>query len=303
MFWAEKPGFCGIQEVNQARVFCYRQAFNLDANGRKNGNKPVTFGRIGYWAAFKGLSVVSIPANIAGVGAGCIGMVATAVVVGGLKIAIYAVTGNKPQFSSGFPECKDRTQHSLGHIKNVLSEQVSEWMELTCFIAGRIFLGLNVAVKGEANFRYSQLKVPFPVNILDRMTAAYRIDWLDSDRSFKQIAMHATLSAINIPANMAAAACSAIAFAFFTSAMSAKAAIYAGTGLEIPVTTFAAKSFAISLRAGGNVYTDARDCAYDVAAALRNVAQAFKVTNVLDKIHQLWIYIPKAMFERPVADV
>jgi hypothetical protein len=113
--------------------------------------------------------------------------------------------------------------------------------------------------------------------------------------------MHAMFSAVNIPLNAIACACASIAFAFFSTQFLLSAAIKATTDLELPGTTSCVKMLFISINSAHNIYTDARDMAYDTAATLRKAAQKLKLNNALDRIQQLWLYIPRALFERSVS--
>lgn len=298
MSWTEKPGFWGIQQINVSREYSFRAAYNLNQFQRKNQDKPLTWQRVGHWINYRGLSVASVPANLLGFATGMIGMLTTALTVGTLKVAIYAITGKRPAFSSGFPECKDRTEHSAAHLWKIVKEVSFEIFEALAFILKRLRKGLFYAAKGEKDVQFASEKTPYPASVLDGVTDAYRIDWVKSDRSFKDIGMHTLLSTINIPMNIVAAACSKVAFSIFLVITIAKALVKAGTNLEIPGKTYTAKSLSITIKCMKNVFVDLRDTAYDSAAAIRKTAQALKINNIFEKIQQLWIYIPQAVIER-----
>lgn len=94
-----KFGFPGIQQLNDFRVN------NLFVNSHDPQNGPAL--QFGYWMAHKAVSVISFPANVAGMGLGLAGMVVPGCFLGLVKVAVFAATlGNyKPTFSTGFIRC------------------------------------------------------------------------------------------------------------------------------------------------------------------------------------------------------
>ena len=107
-------GFPILEQLNDARYKLFETS-----HGEKDA--PIRFAS---WLGQKAMTVITMPANVVGVGVGIVGMVGTACTVGLLKVAIYAVTFEKPQFSSGFMWFGENTMNAAAHIAINMGELV-----------------------------------------------------------------------------------------------------------------------------------------------------------------------------------
>jgi hypothetical protein len=107
-------GFPGLEQLNKARNELWYAS---------HGESDVGI-RFGSWLGHKTLTVITLPANVAGVTIGIAGMIGTACTLGTLKVGIFAATlGNvRPDFSIGFIWCLERTVHSIIHLGLNLGE-------------------------------------------------------------------------------------------------------------------------------------------------------------------------------------
>jgi hypothetical protein len=110
-------GFPVLEELNQARSELF------DTSHKKKEQQAVKFTS---WLGHKALTVVSLPANLAGVGLGAAGMAVTASTLGVLKVAIYAMSlGNvKPSFPTGFIWSAERGINAGAHFAMNLGEVI-----------------------------------------------------------------------------------------------------------------------------------------------------------------------------------
>ncbi len=109
-------GFPIISQLNHARkeLWSYHDS--------KNNLSPSD--KVGRWLGHKAVTVISIPANIAAVGLGVLGMATTACTIGAAKTFIFAFTLGriKPEFPTGFLWFGERTYSSIGQVLSNLYE-------------------------------------------------------------------------------------------------------------------------------------------------------------------------------------
>lgn len=245
-------GFPGLRQMNQTRHSCYDIAVNKE--DKDGEDKPKAGKRIGCWAAHKGLTVVCLPANAVGIAVGIAGMVATAFFVGGIVKPAIGLFKEKPQFTSGAEFCYKATGHSFKHLFLNLGELAGEGCRIIKFCFLRLEKGIDESTKVEKD--EISWKTPFGIRALNTPTKERRFKFSEEKRSYGKILAHYGLSFINMPVNAIGAGVFGIASAATCSLFIGKSVLYATTGINITVPTYAEQMLASTAVCSANVFLD-----------------------------------------------
>lgn len=126
--------------MNRISGFPIIQQCNIERNKYFNyshDNQGPSFEKFSYWCGHKVLTFPSIPLNVAGVTIACVGMIVTACTIAPFKVLIYAATGQRPQFSTGFVWFGERGVHSVAHL-------VANTYELSYDSCNALYLGYRL---------------------------------------------------------------------------------------------------------------------------------------------------------------
>lgn len=267
--------------------------------------------RVGSWFGHKGIYLLAIPLNAAGLVVGTALTAASTCVVGAIKVVTYMATRGTKQldFGTGFVYFGEKTVlcgvnlvvitiEIFADIYFVFSQAVwgGKWVldklyitslffatlrhsgELIRFTSKRVLAGWNNTKSGEEGVVYQG----FPLlRRVDHLTQIYRIDHAKNQRPLTDILIHYGFSAANIPLNMIACAVATVAAIVFSTFFILKVAISATTTLDIPIPTAAP----YMLKA---MFGTARSVAFDLLTDIADIGfLAFKVTEIAG-INQLF---------------
>lgn len=255
------------------------------------------------WIAHKALTVVCLPINAAAMTIGFSGACVTACVIGGIKVAVFAISlGNyKLPISSRTTWLLERTYSATNEIFNNIGELLFDVLDIgyqgfrvVRWVCRRIWIGLEKASEKESGFTLRE-QILFSHSFLNDATRAYRINTESEDRSLIFIAKHTALSLFNIPVSIVIALGSGIIAPVFTAVYLSKALLYAGTNIHIPVPTYAGKAMEVSFYSGKQAIVDGVDIGRDVYVTLFKISSIFRF-NVLATARDVIFYIPEAIF-------
>lgn len=264
-----------------------------------------TIEKMGNWIAHKAMTVVCLSVNVTAVGAGLTGAVAAGCLVGGIKVAIFALTlGNtKPSFPTGTTWCIERTTtaayevlKNIGELFYDLTDIFYQGFRALRWVFNRLEKGFEKANQNESGFTFSPQFV-FPHTIINDATEKYRIDPNNEDRSMEYIAKHTFCSLINIPASCATALLAGcVAAPLFAAIYLSKALLYAGTNIHIPIPTYLGPAIEVSLSASFVAVYDIINIAADIFVTLYHLARALHLETALATARDVIAYIPEAVF-------
>lgn len=314
-------GLPGIQQLNSYRV-------GLSNGSHSDDNSTVK--KIGCWLQHKVITVICLPANLAGIGITAAAAALSACTLGAFKVAVFAGTaGNvKLHFSTGCAYLLECAVHSSWHEVRNIGELVYDYADLNYqlylgvkwvgralhldavvkavaqlferlfeFIAGRFDKGFAKAKASEIAIR-SNHTTPWPLYYLNDLTKACRIDWSSSCRPAGMIAKHYALSILNIPLNATGAAVSFIASAVFTSFFIGKAVLYALTNINLPVPSFCGPSILYTFEMARNAVLDIGTDAADSFVLIYKATHIIGLTKIVATALDVLKYIPEAVFAR-----
>lgn len=313
-------GFPGIQQLNDTRNDCFKTSHNWD--NLEGDLAPSTAKMIGNWLGQKCLTVISVPANMIGVGIGIAGLIGSACTLGAFKVAVYMFSfGNyKLTFPTGCSWFEEGALHSVVHLAstagelgydtyclglwvgeqlyfgaplNVIFENIGMFFS---FARNRIKNGLDKAMEGEGDYHYTG-ESPHAIRPLTDATKASRVDWNAQERSLENIVDHTLLSIPNIPINAAAALCSGAAAVILGTAFVGKAGLYAATNINIPLPTYACQVSETAYVAGMNVLADVGSDVADVFIVGYKISRAVGINYLAGKVMNAVKYVPEALFD------
>lgn len=309
--------FPGLKTLNEAR----HNWFNEIRDQTNSSSAKVI-----YWSGHKILVLCSLSLNIVAMALGLGLTVTSSLVLGSIKVFIYAFTlgNNKPTFPSGFFYFGERTLMAAAESAFALGEVATDTIELTCkcyktvkrlfnlvhltqlfnttikqvrrglnLMVNHISQGYNVSIKDEKSVVYNGLP---GLSKLEKFTKAYRINFEEKKRPLKEIGIHYLLSAVNIPLQTLACACALVASIVLSTAFMTKVAIYAATGIKLPAPT--AVTYALEALSDTSIIL-AKDIGtdfVDIFIIVHKTSNYLNLTTVFTKALDVVLFVPRAVF-------
>jgi hypothetical protein len=309
------PGFAIVTPLNKWRASCFE--------AEHDRTKPFT-DRATNWFAHKALSVVSLPANTLAAGIGCAGMLASACTLGAFKVLVFAGSlGHiKPEFSTGFIWCAERTYTSLANAVITVGELLYDvanlgyqaylqvkWVflalkldriaqlvkEALIFVGNRIEAGIEISLKDEEPYMDKDFQLPAPIHALNEATER-RSCFTDTNQPLSNWFAHKLLSVVNIPLNAAIAVTSTALCIAGIVATCAKSLLYAATNIHVGIPTGVAYTGIMAAHSYTNVFRNTAEVGVDMAVMVYRIADLLRITRVIATIADVIAYVPRAVF-------
>ncbi|MCH9630194.1 MAG: hypothetical protein S4CHLAM37_01880 [Chlamydiia bacterium] len=178
-------------------------------------------------------------------------------------------------------------------VLNKVGEAVSRVLR---FVGNRIQAGFEKASASEIANLANGGSLPI-VSSLNNNRKTFVQDWTNyNQRSMKDIATHTAISVVSLPLNAAVAVTSSLTTLALGTAYVAKALIYAGTNINVPIPTFTNIAGQVASKAVGDTLENTTTCALDVPITVYKVGEATGINHVLATIRDVLLYIPVAVF-------
>jgi hypothetical protein len=315
-------GLPGVQQMNFLRTHLYEVTHDDKARSKTKR----AFGFLGH----KALSVILIPTNILTIGLGIAGMAASACTLGALKVAIFAVTGKKDLFSTGFLRCAEISVFSFAHVcansaelfiegalavkkcakavhgvvkkmgmeqvvKRALHAVIDAYAKASAFVEKRIGKGFKKAAEAEGKFKFT-MNTPFFLRPINDLAKQNRIQPNAQDRPLSTILKHTFYSIPNIALNGTTAVCAIVATAVLGIAFIGKAALYATTNIDVSIPTYVGPVSEAAITTAGNAIVDTATDIADGFVLLFKASKALGINKLVAKASHVIAYIPRAIF-------
>lgn len=307
-----------LQGINLARSGFFEDTY-------KSKQAPTVLGLTASWVGHKVMTVISLSANLAAIGAGAIGAVATACTLGAFKVAVFALTlGNvRPSFPIGFIWCSELAFTGLWNsIVNggeflyeagnglYQASRVIQWVgeqlhlggfiqaifheigRFFSFLAERLEKGFTKALEVE---NYQPLQTS-PFKDFDHSIEETRLDLSASERHFDKIAAHTALSVVSIPLNGTTSICAGATSVILGVAFIGKTVLYASTNINIPIPTYAGQAFRVAWLTGSSAAKDIGTDVADLFITMYKVSDCIGLIKVAAAAIEVALYIPRAIF-------
>ena len=309
-----------IAEVNQAREAAYL-AYN-DPN-QLIGNKVMNF------AGHKLLSAISFPLNAVAVGAGVAGAVAGGVVIGSVKVAIFAATlGNKQlRVPTGVVWFGERTVtpfvnlflNSFEMITDIVKlckkvvrkvKQVFEALHLqyvftkiadvaervVSFIGRRLEAGFTKAIESEGQNLFPDHTLPIVSPLNDFRNRVSNFDRNYEQRTVSDIAVHTLTSCVTLPVNVGTLLAGGALTVLSAVAFTTKALVYSFTNLDLRFSTQLSSHSTITGIGLFELVQNTGTCLVDIPLTIYKASEATGLVRAVATIADLIFYIPRAVF-------
>lgn len=287
-----------FKEISITRNELFKTSHNWDGIPDIDVNCPSTAKKISCWIGHKMMTVISIPSNIIEIGIGAIGFSA-GIVLGTIKITIFACSllQVKPEFSTGLERSSKIIGAGVGDMICNFGEVLYDAGNIPIVIIKRLWKGFIVA-KNRENGHEFMMETPWPINLLDNMTATHRIDSLENERHMENVLKHYAFSIINIPANILSGCVMGVTSVALSIAFSAKVIIYAATNIEIPIPTLAGRVWGFTAQSLQNASVDILHGGADIFVVMYRIAALLRFDALLRDLEigamRVIRYIPEA---------
>lgn len=164
------------------------------------------------------------------------------------------------------------------------------------FIGNRLDAGWKKASAAES---LSDFEAIYPINLLNEAAKPYRIlrqadDFKDQGRELLVILKHYAWSIPNILANGVGAVGTGFVVVALSIGFLAKVALYAGTGADVRIPTFAPHAIKATFAMVGNTLLDVGTDIADVFVLIYKASEAVGIVRVIAKLGEVISYIPEA---------